>query len=147
MLPAVDVMLRLGDVSVDAKLPAVIELFADRVMELVPLTPAANASPPVVEVKDKLVAVSAAPAAELIDPFDNTLKAAPAPDAAVKFVAAPVFRRKTFCAAPVAFATRLDALTTRRLLPARSPTLPAVDERLTDVEVSGALKLPLRMLF
>lgn len=96
MLPAVEVILMVGDVSVEVKLPAVIELFADRVIELVPLTPAENASPPLVDVSDKLVDVRSAPTVELIEPFDNTLKVAPAPDAAVKFVAAPVFCKNTF---------------------------------------------------
>lgn len=39
------------------------------------------------------------------------------------------------------------AFTTSLLLPARSPILPAVEVKVTEVEVSGATKLPLTMLF
>lgn len=146
MLPAVEVILRVGEVRVDVKLPAVIELLADKVMEFVPVMPAANASPPAVDVTVSASALRVAAALEVMEPVDNTSNAAPAPDAAAKLVEAPVFWMKTFWPAAFALTTRFGVLTTRRLLPARSPILPAVEDKLIAAELSGVPKLPPRIL-
>lgn len=96
MAPFVDVRLTVFDVSVDVKLAPPMVSRADRVIEEGALILPANASPPFVEVSERSVALMVAPAIEETLPLDNTLKVAPAPDAAEKFVLAAVFWTKTF---------------------------------------------------
>ena len=94
--PVVEVRLTVFDVNVEVKLAPPMVSRADNVIEFGALRLAASASPPLVEVNDKSVALRVAPATDEMLPSDNTLKVAPAPDAAEKFVLAPVFWTKTF---------------------------------------------------
>lgn len=94
--PLVEVRLTVLDVSVEVKLAPPMVSRAESVIELGALMFPARASPPLVEVSDRSVALMVAPAIEDMPPFDNTLKVAPAPDAAEKFVLAPVFWTNTF---------------------------------------------------
>lgn len=147
MLPAVEVRLTALEVRGAAKLPWTMLFAADRVMEFGAVTPPANEKPPLVEVRTRSVALRLMPAADEMLPLESRLNVAAAPEDADNTLDAPVFCKKTFWPAPLALADRFEAFTTSLLLPARSPTLPAVDVRLTVLDVSGAVKLPLVMEF
>lgn len=91
MAPLVEVRLTVLDVSVEVKLAPPMVSRADRVIEFGALMLSARASPPLVEVSDRSLALIVAPTIEEMPPLDNTLNVPPAPDAAEKLVLAPVF--------------------------------------------------------
>lgn len=95
-LPAVDVKLTELEVSGATKLPARILLCADKEMEFEPVRAALMLKSPVEAVMLMSLAVIVAPTEELTAPAERRLNVAPAAEAPLMLVAAPVFCMNTF---------------------------------------------------
>lgn len=96
ILPAVDVTLTVLEVSVEVKLAPPIVSRADKVIELGALILPPRASPPLVDVSERSVALIVAAAPEVMLPAESKLNVAPALEAAEMLVLAPVFWMNTF---------------------------------------------------
>lgn len=146
ILPAVEVKVTDVEASGATKLLLTMLFCADNVIEFEAFSPAPRAKPPAVAVSDTSVPDKVAPAADVIVPAESTLNVAPAAEAFVKLVLAPVFWMNTSCPAAVALAERMVVFTTIRVLPARSPMLPAVEVRLIAADASVEAKFDCSML-
>lgn len=91
MLPAVEVRLTAVEVRVEVKLPATIELLADRVIEVGAVRLPPKDKPPLVEVMAILVPLMSEPAVAETEPLDSRLNVSPAAESALIVVLAPVF--------------------------------------------------------